>query len=60
MLFICQFWLSTRLTLGDDGLALFPSPERCEANRAAGKLIFMTGFDFAAAAGIIEVITADG
>ncbi len=45
--------------MGADGLPAFGTPERCEANRAAGKLIFMTGFDFAAAAGIIEVITAE-
>ncbi len=36
----------------------FPE-ERCEANRAAGTVTFLTGFDFAAAASIVEVITAD-
>ncbi len=41
-----------------DGLPAFSTAERCEANRAAGPLIFMTGFDFAAAAGIIEVVVA--
>ena len=46
--------------VGDDGLPVFPSEERCQANRDAGKLIFMTGFDFAAAAGILEVIAAAG
>ena len=45
--------------LGPDGLPAFGTPERCEANRAAGKLNFMTGFDFAAAAGIIEFVVAD-
>ena len=45
--------------LGPDGLPAFGTPERCEANRAAGKLIFMTGFDLAAAAGIIEVVVAE-
>ena len=33
--------------------------ERCEANRDAGKITFVTGFDFAAAAGIIDAIVAD-
>lgn len=37
-----------------------PLPEeRCEANRAAGTVKYNTGFDFAAAASIIEVIVAD-
>ncbi len=45
--------------IGPDGLPLFGTPERCEANRAAGPLIFMTGFDLAAAAGIIEVVVAE-
>ena len=45
--------------LGPDGLPAFGTPERCEANRAAGKLIFMTGFDLAASAGIIEVVVAE-
>ena len=45
--------------MGADGLPAFGTPERCEANRAAGKLNFMTGFDFAAAAGIIEFIVAE-
>lgn len=36
----------------------FPD-ERCEANRAAGTITFLTGFDYAAAASIVEVITAD-
>ena len=45
--------------MGPDGLPAFGTPERCDANRAAGKLIFMTGFDFAASAGIIEVVVAE-
>lgn len=45
--------------IGPDGLPLFGTPERCEANRAAGKMVFMTGFDFAAAAGIIENVVAE-
>ena len=42
-----------------------PEPEpdaaavRCQANRDAGKITFVTGFDFAAAAGIIDAIVAD-
>lgn len=36
----------------------FPE-ERCEANRAAGTVTFLTGFDFAAASSIVEVLTAD-
>ena len=44
--------------MGPDGLPAFGTPERCEANRAAGKMTFMTGFDFAAAAGIIENVVA--
>jgi hypothetical protein len=36
----------------------FPA-ERCEANRAAGQIDYFTGFDFAAAASILEVIVAD-
>ena len=40
-----------------------PEPDaaalRCQANRDAGKMTFVTGFDFAAAAGIIDAIVAD-
>jgi hypothetical protein len=37
-----------------------PFPEdRCEANRAAGTIDYYTGFDFAAAASILEVVVAD-
>lgn len=36
----------------------FPE-ERCEANQTAGTITFLTGFDFAAAASIVEVIVAD-
>ena len=41
---------------GDDEDA---AAERCQANRDAGKITFVTGFDFAAAAGIIDAIVAD-
>ncbi len=33
--------------------------DRCEVNRDAGTITFVTGFDFAAAAGIAEIIVAD-
>ena len=33
--------------------------QRCQANRDAGTITFVTGFDFAAAAGIIDAIVAD-
>jgi len=33
--------------------------ERCAANEAAGTITYLTGFDYAAAASIIEVIVAD-
>lgn len=44
---------------GPDGLPAIGTPERCEANRAAGTLTLMTGFNFAAAAGIVEVVAAE-
>ncbi|MGA9279030.1 ABC transporter substrate-binding protein [Ilumatobacter sp.] len=38
--------------------AEFPAA-RCTANEEAGTITFLTGFDYAAAASIIEVVTAD-
>ena len=35
------------------------SEERCETNRDAGTLTFVTGFDYAAAAGILDAIVAE-
>jgi NitT/TauT family transport system substrate-binding protein len=35
------------------------SPERCEANGAAGTITYLSGFDFAASASIVEVVVAD-
>ncbi len=35
------------------------SAERCAANRAAGRITYLTGFDYAAAASIIDVIVAE-
>ena len=37
----------------------FPA-DRCAANQAAGKITYLSGFDFAAAASILEVVVADG
>lgn len=34
------------------------SPERCAANRKAGKITYLSGFDFAAAAGIVDAVVA--
>lgn len=43
-----------------DVVAGEPFPDdRCAANEAAGTVTFLTGFDFAAAASIAEVLTAD-
>jgi ABC-type nitrate/sulfonate/bicarbonate transport system substrate-binding protein len=35
------------------------SAARCEANRAAGTITYLSGFDFAATASIIDVVVAD-
>ena len=35
------------------------SPERCEANKAAGTITYLSGFDFSASASIVEVIVAE-
>jgi ABC-type nitrate/sulfonate/bicarbonate transport system substrate-binding protein len=35
------------------------SSERCEANKQAGKITYLTSFDFAAAAGIIDTVVAE-
>jgi len=48
---------------GTDDLAVvagaaFPDA-RCEANKAAGTVTYLTGFDFAAAASIVDVLVAD-
>ncbi len=36
----------------------FPA-DRCEANQAAGTITYLTGFDFAAAASIVDILVAD-
>jgi NitT/TauT family transport system substrate-binding protein len=38
--------------------AEFPA-ERCEANQAAGTITYLTGFDFAATASIVDILVAD-
>lgn len=48
---------ATTTTVAADG-AGFPA-ERCEANRAAGEIVFVTSFDYSAAASIIDVVVAD-
>lgn len=35
------------------------TPERCALNQEAGKLVFMTGFDYAADAGILDIVVAE-
>jgi ABC-type nitrate/sulfonate/bicarbonate transport system substrate-binding protein len=35
------------------------SPDRCAANKAAGKITYLSGFDFAASASIVEVVVAE-
>ncbi len=45
---------------GDDVVAGEAFPEdRCAANEAAGTITYLTGFDFAATASIVDVIVAD-
>jgi NitT/TauT family transport system substrate-binding protein len=52
---------STSAPSGDGGVvAGEPFPEdRCAANQEAGTISYLTGFDFAAAASIMEVVLAD-
>lgn len=54
---------SSTTTAGDGG-ATAPllervDPERCAANREAGTITFATGFDFGAAASILDVVAAE-
>jgi ABC-type nitrate/sulfonate/bicarbonate transport system substrate-binding protein len=45
---------------GDDVAAGQPFPSaRCEQNKAAGKIRYLSGFDFAATASIIDVVLAE-
>ena len=51
---------SDPVSAGTDVVAgeAFPA-ERCAANEAAGTITYLTGFDFAAAASIVDIIVAD-
>jgi len=44
---------------GDEPLLATVDPERCAANREAGTITYLSGFDFAAAASIIDVVVAE-
>ena len=44
---------------GDEPLLATVDPERCAANQDAGTITYLSGFDFAAAASIIDVIVAE-
>lgn len=47
-------------TTDADVIAGAPFPDaRCEANRAAGTITYLSGFDFAATASIVEVLVAE-
>jgi ABC-type nitrate/sulfonate/bicarbonate transport system substrate-binding protein len=50
-------------TIAEDELTVEPGQpfpaDRCAANEAAGTITFLTGFDFAAAASIVDVVAAD-
>jgi ABC-type nitrate/sulfonate/bicarbonate transport system substrate-binding protein len=51
---------ATSPRLSDEVAAGAPFPQaRCEANRAAGKITYLSGFDFAATASIIDVVVAE-
>ena len=66
-------WLSVLVSAllvacGDNGSSTSPTvsdttdlsaAERCEANRDAGKITFISSFDFAASATILDVVVAD-
>lgn len=43
----------------DPPLLATVDPDRCEANRQAGKITFATGFDFGSAVSILDVVAAD-
>jgi len=51
---------STPVDLVPDVIADAPFPTaRCEANRAAGTITYLSSFDFAASASIVDVLVAD-
>ncbi len=43
----------------DEAMLATVDPERCAANQAAGKITYMSSFDFAAAASIVDVVVAE-
>jgi ABC-type nitrate/sulfonate/bicarbonate transport system substrate-binding protein len=49
---------TTAAAAGDVTAAGIP-PARCEANKAAGQITYLSGFDFSASASIVEVIVAE-
>ena len=49
---------TTAAAAGDVTAAGIP-PARCEANKAAGRITYLSGFDFSASASIVEVIVAE-
>jgi ABC-type nitrate/sulfonate/bicarbonate transport system substrate-binding protein len=52
--------VTTAPAAGEAVVAGAPFPDaRCAANRAAGKITYLSGFDFAATASIIDVVMAD-
>jgi ABC-type nitrate/sulfonate/bicarbonate transport system substrate-binding protein len=51
---------TTSPPMGEEVAAGAPFPEaRCDANRAAGTITYLSGFDFAATASIIDVVMAE-
>lgn len=42
----------------DEAVLAQVDPERCEANRAAGRITYSTGFDFGAAVSILDIVAA--
>jgi ABC-type nitrate/sulfonate/bicarbonate transport system substrate-binding protein len=48
---------TTTVSVGEVTAAGIP-PDRCAANKAAGRITYLSGFDFSASASIVEVIVA--
>lgn len=44
---------------GEDSAAITNATSRCEVNRAAGPITYLSGFDFAATASIVDVVVAE-
>jgi ABC-type nitrate/sulfonate/bicarbonate transport system substrate-binding protein len=49
----------TGTAAGGEPLLASVDPERCAANEAAGKITYLSSFDFAAAASIVDVVVAE-